>query len=85
MTSLSCFDVRVTADSHRVEADLASLDIDEAVHAPGLTPLILADPKEAAVALVVAPPDHFDRMAAHHLTRYVLIRPILIRCEVLVD
>ena len=33
----------------------------------------------------MAPSDHLDGMATHHLPRHVLVRPVLVRCEVLVD
>ncbi len=78
-------DVWVAAYCHGVESDLAGLDIDEAFVAPGLAPLVLAHPEQAAVLLVVPPADHLYRVAAHHLASYVRVRPVLVGREVLVD
>ena len=77
--------IRVASNGHRVKSDFTSFHIDESFVAPCLTPLVLANPEQAAVVLVMSPTYHLDSVTSDHLSSHMRVGTILVRCEVFVD
>ena len=87
MCSIS-FNVGIASYGHRVQSDLASLDLEEPLLTPSLTPLVLADPVQASIAallIIMAPTYHLDGMPADHLASHMGVDARLIVDKVLVD
>jgi hypothetical protein len=87
MCSIS-FNVGIASYGHRVQSDLASLDLEEPLLAPSLAPLVLAYPEQASIAallIIMAPTYHLDGMPADHLASHMGVDARLIVDKVLVD
>ena len=67
----------------RVDSDLARFDVEEARLAPGVSPLVLADPVQMAV-LIVAPAKAAHGVLGDQPTGRVFIYSLAVTVEILV-
>ena len=69
--------------SSRIDAALAPLNVEEALHAPGVAPRVCANP--VVYAVLLAPTNDLDGMATSLGTRSVVVDATLVGEKVLID